>query len=74
MRDSMISRSEQHLSASKGIDSAVHAEEAAELLARHAHLANTYRDEVTARDRFITEMARSRDRERSLSRDDGLEL
>ena len=49
--------------------------EATELVARHTHLADKYRQEVTARERFITDMVRrSRDREFGLSADDGLEL
>ena len=49
--------------------------EAIELGGRRDHLAHQYRDEVTARDRFITDMAHSRrDRDRSLDRDSGLEL
>lgn len=47
--------------------------EAAHLLARGEDLARGYRDEVTARDRFITDMVQ-RSRERNLSLDDGLEL
>lgn len=72
MRDSVISRAERHLDAAGRPASTVHAE-VAELVASRAHLTSGYRDEVTARDRFITDMAQ-RSRERSLSRDDGLEL
>jgi hypothetical protein len=43
-------------------------------LGRHEDLARGYRDEAAARGRFFTDMARSRDRGRSLDRDDGLEL
>ena len=70
--DSAISRAEQHLRTTGHHASPVHAE-AAELVARHTHLAGGYRDEVTARDRFITGI-RQRSRDRDLSRDDGLEL
>ncbi len=73
-RNNAIDRVKHHLAAAgNGIDDPVHAE-ATELLARHAHLTREYRDEITARNRFITEMTRSRDRDRDLDRDDGLEL
>ncbi len=72
MRDSVISRAKRHLDAAGHPTSPVHAE-VAELVARRDQLARGYRDEVTARDRYITDMAQ-RSRERSLSRDDGLEL
>ena len=72
--DSVIDRVRAHL-ATASADSSAHAE-AAQLLTRHQDVAQKYRDEVTARDRFHTDMARSRDRSRDLglSRDDGLEL
>jgi hypothetical protein len=44
-----------------------------ELLTRHVRLTSGYREELTARDRFYTDMARP-SRDCSLSRDDGLEL
>ncbi len=74
-RDTVIDRTERHVAAAgAGVDGPVHAE-VAELLARRAHLAGEYRDEVTARERFITDMVhRSRDRSRGLDRDDGLEI
>lgn len=74
-RDNVIDHVQQHLSAAgRDVDSPILAE-AAHLLARREDLARGYREEVTARDRFITDMvARSRDRELGLSRDDGLEL
>jgi hypothetical protein len=74
-RDTVIDRARHHIvAAGPGIDSPVHAE-VKELLARHTHLTRGYHEEVTARDRYFTDMAqRSRDRDRSLSRDDGLEL
>lgn len=74
MRDSVISRAEPHLHAAGSLERAVHAE-VGELLARHDQLARGYRDEVTARDRYITDIQqRNLSRDLGLSRDDGLEL
>jgi conjugative relaxase-like TrwC/TraI family protein len=73
VRDSAISRAGHHLATVGDPESPVHAE-VRDLVARHAHLAGGYRDEVTARDRYNADMARSLNRDRSLSRDDGLEL
>jgi hypothetical protein len=74
LKDSAISRAEQHLATVGDPESPVRAE-VTELVARHTHITGGYRDEATAHDRFITDMVRrSRDRDRSRSRDDGLEL
>lgn len=75
-RDNVFDRAERHLAATAGttIDGSVHAE-AMELLARHTHRTGMFRDEVSARDRFIADMQqRNRSRDRSRGRDDGLEL
>ena len=74
LRDSAISWVQRHVAdAGTAIDSPV-AVEATELLARHDRLTGQYRDEITAHNRFITDMARSRAHDRSRGRDDGLEL
>ncbi|QSM61155.1 MobF family relaxase [Mycobacteroides abscessus] len=73
-RDNVIDRTRRDLAAAGAGVEGPATVVAAELLARHTDQARTFSDEVTARERFITSMTRSRDRDRGLDRDDGLEL
>jgi hypothetical protein len=66
-RDTVIDRVTHHLAAASADGPA--GLEAAELLGRHTHLTDTYRDAATARERFFTDMARSRDLSRGLDRE-----
>ena len=73
-RDNVIDRIERRLTATgAAVRSPVHAE-ATELLARYTDQVRTFGEEITARERFRADMARSRERSRGLDRDDGLEL
>ena len=73
-RDNVIDRTRRHLDAAgRAVHGPVYAE-AAELLARHTDRVRTLGEEITAHERFRTDMARTRERDRSRGRDNGLEL
>lgn len=71
----MIDRTRRHLDAAdRAVDSPVHAE-AVGLLARHSGQVQTFRDEITTRERLNARFTtRIRERDRSRDRSDGLEL
>ena len=73
-RDTVIDRARSHLAAAGTHLDGPATQEVAHLLARHTDQARTFREEITTRERFRADMARSRDRDQSRGRDDGLEL